>query len=469
MSKLGAGFICAIIAGGLCFARQSDNSNASPILEGEGTSFDAQFTAGFNYDYLMDPTQVSFEYPKGYLGLNIPLKYGLDKFIADTITSGLAELFKDDAFSPTISAKQNANTTVRVEVPMMRGVGMFSNTQNFYLKYTNTLGAPRISFNPGLDSIDFFLKGMIAVPLEVSMGWESMTFGYAYQVNNNVKFALNVHRHAFRFDMAAQVYIDLLGYIELHLIEQLRESIGRQNFKHALSGQAKGHYDVEVWSPTFAGRFWRFGIVSRLGIDSRAAGFLSAKYAIPFFVNPETFETGDLNNPEYLAENMERFLNGDTDSIEYKTNGELIWRMPHGHTISFDIIPGKLWLSYTKLFGEVQMFLGDITTIRVSKEEGSLALEEKKVDFDAGVTVDHIILVHSRLKNTFSNLGVFSLDFRYGEKDNLLERVYPVPFGGGALLPVLNFGVTFGTKIQMLLELDVFPLSALKAGAIYYF
>jgi hypothetical protein len=41
--------------------------------------------------------------------------------------------------------------------------------------------------------------------------------------------------------------------------------------------------------------------------------------------------------------------------------------------------------------------------------------------------------------------------------------------GKSAMIPVINFGSAIGTKLQLLLELDVLPLPALKTGIFYHF
>ena len=40
--------------------------------------FSAKLSIGFNYDLLRDPTSVSFEYPRGYLGFNIPISHSVN-------------------------------------------------------------------------------------------------------------------------------------------------------------------------------------------------------------------------------------------------------------------------------------------------------------------------------------------------------------------------------------------------------
>jgi hypothetical protein len=172
-------------------------------------------------------------------------------------------------------------------------------------------------------------------------------------------------------------------------------------------------------------------------------------------------------------DNMERFLSSETDSIEYRTTSDMRWQMPQGHTISFDIIRDKLFISYTKFFGEVRMLLPDITTFSVPNGTDSTQLQPEKVSFDVGVKVDHIILLQAASQYAFLNLGVFSMDFRYMDQSHLLGNAFNsmahFTFADGAMVPVLNFGTTMGAKLRLLLEVDVLPLSALKTGVVYYF
>jgi len=184
-------------------------------------SLNAALSIGFNYDFIKQPTDVSFEYPRGYFGLNIPFRQNLPILdIAKGIEPSLDSILSDSTlirdgneFKPTASAKQNANTTVRVDVPMLGGVATFSNMQNFYLSYMNVLGNPSFYIAPdsAMDGLSFAMRGAVDVPLEMSLSWETMTFGYAYRVNPNIIFAFNLHRHLFVLDVAAQVNVDILG------------------------------------------------------------------------------------------------------------------------------------------------------------------------------------------------------------------------------------------------------------------
>ncbi|NLG17583.1 MAG: hypothetical protein GX556_09670, partial [Fibrobacter sp.] len=41
-------------------------------------AFNAKLSIGFNYDLLRAPTDVSFEYPKGYFGFNLPIEQSIN-------------------------------------------------------------------------------------------------------------------------------------------------------------------------------------------------------------------------------------------------------------------------------------------------------------------------------------------------------------------------------------------------------
>ncbi|MDO5577317.1 MAG: hypothetical protein Q4F84_09570, partial [Fibrobacter sp.] len=130
-----------------------DDMNADVRLP----TFNAKVSFGFNYDLLRAPTDVSFEYPKGFFGFNIPLEKSFNlRDVATYIRPAIDSIFEDssifsdggESFRPNGVAKQNANVTIRVDVPMLWGVASFSNVQNFYLNYQNTLGNPDIFINP---------------------------------------------------------------------------------------------------------------------------------------------------------------------------------------------------------------------------------------------------------------------------------------------------------------------------------
>lgn len=454
--------------------------------------FSAKLSVGFNYDFLRDPTSVSFEYPRGYLGFNIPISHSVNlrDFIqyadpaVDSIFADSNLISNGKDFKPRGSAAQNPNLTIQVDVPMLGGVASFSNTQNFSLKYSNALGNPNVYIKPDslIEGVNFLMRGTISVPINMAMSWETMTFGYAYRINRYLTMALNLHRHTFVMDLRGKIDVDLLGKLNY------RSDDGNIKIERELDypsskvyGHAMGHYEAEVWSPTIGLRAWRFSLVSRFGLTSKAKGSFSARYSVPFFIDPETFESKyDFEDPDLFTDDdfINKMTSNAIDSVTYTTrnrNGsepDLHWKMPTGLTLSFDLLPGYFTLSYTKMFGDIEFKLDKIRKEQRVIEEGNTGSggENDSLIIDFGTSVDHIIMLQCNVYKAFLNIGVFGIDFRYGDQTHLLGSKMPyMRMGKSAMIPVVNFGSTIGSKMQLHLELDVLPLPALKTGIVYKF
>jgi hypothetical protein len=460
-------------------------------------TLNARLTIGFNYDLLRAPTDVSFDYSKGNLGFNFPLEQSglIPKKTAEKIWTDMSKQVSTDSsngarFQPQASARQYANSTIRVDVPMLGGVASFSNIQNVYLNYTNVLGNStlRISYDTtmksqtGNQNASLLLFGSINVPIDATLGWETMTFGYAYRVNKNLIAAMNIHRHLFRINMLASIDAELLG---TSTVEQSGttsggsatgiEALGSNalsvkspiNFPE-VGGHASGHYEAEAWSYSLGVELWRFTLTSRFGIDTKAKGTFSAKYAVPSeIINPRTFQVNaDLqNDPSALLSKMNNLSTGKVDSVSYTTKEDAIWRLPSGHTLSFDIIRDKLSLSYTKLFGDIEMF---------HAHQDSLS-SKRIVDLDMGITIDNIVLLNAHLYSAFLNIGLFTMDIRINAQRHILGKAFSeakldnLKWGEAAMLPILNFGASFGAKTKLGFEIDLLPLPAFKTNVAYIF
>ncbi|MGB7568652.1 MAG: hypothetical protein WBM07_12390 [Chitinivibrionales bacterium] len=464
-------------------------------------SLNAKITIGFNYDLLRPPTDVSFDFAKGYIGVNIPFEQDglVPKSTADNIWAQMSKQLSQDpakggTFQPQASAQQYPNTTIRVDVPMLGGVATFSNIQNVYLDYMNVLGNTNIMIGydttmksaGSTQNIALKMLGAVNVPIEASLGWETMTFGYAYKASNNLVMAFNIHRHIFQIDMLANMDADILGNVK---VDQTTDNGGGSaaglgglgssslsiekdiNYSHqTLYGQASGHYSAEAWSYSFGIQLWRFTETSRFGIDTKAQGSFTANYRLPTFINPQTFQLSpDLTDPQRLiSSNMLNDLQqGKTDSVGYSTNEDAEFKLPSGHTLSFDIIPQKIRLSYTKIFGDIQLY-------HAHAESLSTGGVKKTVDLDVGITLDNVIMLNINMYSAFLNMGVFSMDIRVNDQKHILGNAFTgslkqLKWGDAAMLPILNLGAALGEKTQLGFELDLLPLPALKTGIIYHF
>jgi hypothetical protein len=454
-------------------------------------TFAAQFSIGFNYDFLKSPLDVSFDNSSGFFGFNVPIEQTVN-LRSGFMDPAVSDMFSDTTlikngsdFKPQAAARQNPNFTIRVEVPLLGGVASFSNIQNFYLNYQTVLGNPNFFMNPDTQGINLLLRGTVNVPINFTMSWETMSFSYAYRYKL-LTMALALHRHVFSVDLRGKVDADLLGKYNVGVSQGGCSGIsvsGDLDYPSSkIHGDIAGYYDAAVWSPTLALEFWRFSLVSRFGIHTRAKGQLSATYSLPFFIDPQTFKPKyDLYNPQSFSDpNLIIGLETNAvDSLTYTTarNGggvarqsDLEWRMPTALTMNVDVVRDHFSLSYTKLFGEVGLKLDRIAKV-TSAIEGDTTLPAKadSVVLDVGLSVDHIMLMHIALYRAYINLGAFAMDFRSGDRSHILgDAMSPdMRLGRAALLPIVNLGTLLGTRWQVLLELDVLPVPALRSGVFY--
>ncbi|MFP4162702.1 MAG: hypothetical protein ACLFQB_03035 [Chitinispirillaceae bacterium] len=451
------------------------------------SSFEARLSLGFNYDLLRPPTDVDFDYPLGYIGFNMPFnqRFSLRDLggpMVDTLFSDSSIFRNGDDFRPTGVARQSPNYTIRVDMPMLGGLCSYAYTQNFFLNYETVMGNPSLFLAPdSLSSdMDFLLRGTINMPLKLTMGWETMTFGYAYELGRDIVFALNLHRHLFTMDFRGRADADMVGFFDLQLsggemAGDVPVFVELDYPSEMLNGYALGDYEAEVWSPSIGIRLWRFSLASRFGVKTNARGSFYARYKLPAIIDPETGKPKyDLTDQDVLMkpEVRELLLSNAVDSIVYSTDDPLRWELPHGHTLTADIIPERLVVSYTKIFGDIEMGMDKIRKEQRPVESGTEReglLDSLKMD--VGVSVDHIAMLHANYLGAFVNMGVFAMDFRSGDQDHILgDRTLPdLRLGRAALFPVLSLGSTIGTKVKLHLELDVMPLPAFRTGFFYYF
>jgi len=475
------------------FIRTARSDN---LLSGVSTSLsstptlNAKLTFGFNYDILRAPTDVSFDYAKGYMGLNFPFEQNklIPQSTADDIWSSINSQLSSDTsnglkFQPQASAKQYANTTIRVDIPMLGGVATFSNIENVFINYTNVLGNSTIKINydtnmessSGSQSVALYLLGTVSVPVEASLGWETMTFGYAYKVNKNILAALNVHRHLFRINLMAKMDADILGHVKVTQASDGSDlSVDKDiNYSHTkIYGQASGHYEAEAWSYSAGLKLWLFTLTSRLGIDTKAHGTFTANYRVPAgIIDKKTFEvSSDITDPQKLINSgvLNDLQEGAVDSVVYTTNEDARWKLPSAHTISLEIIPDKLSISYTKIIGDIEMYHEHAESLSTGKIKTT-------VDLDVGITVDNVIMMNASFYSAFLNVGMFTMDIRVNDQKHILGNAYSkaklenFKWGDAAILPVINFGAAFGIKTQLGFEIDLLPLPALKTGLTYHF
>jgi len=356
------------------------------------------------------------------------------------------------------------------------------------MNYNTTLGdagfSPDSIYRPDInDDIDlsFFMRGGVGIPLHLSLGWETLTFGYAYRLNRDIAFALNLHRHLFSMNFRGRADVDILGTLNATVnAGPLGEMTVNQllDFPAEMAnGYINGRFTATAWTPSVGVRFGRVSLASRFGLNTKAKGTVRGQFIMPDIVNIETGQIDiDLNDditPDEALDLIDRLSNISVDSIVYESTERLHWKLPQGHTITLDVIPEVFSLSYTKIIGDIEMRLKNILrhrkTMPVNADEDIIWADT--LSFDLGVTVDHIIMANLNLFGVFLNLGVFAFDVRSEDTENIVGSAVPsqMRIGKSALLPVLSFGGTLGSKLKLHIEGDVLPLPAVRTGIFYYF
>jgi len=289
----------------------------------------AKFFGGASYDLLRDPTYVNFDSPTGYLSLNIPFKF------EEELPAGFTESI-DPALRPSLGAEQKLNLSFRIDVPMMAGVGSFGMSDNVDVGYEAELGDLGLATDTSLcvtgaatdttctenflnveTELGFFTR--INVPIRYRMNWRSQSFGYAMKPVGDLVLAFNMHRHVFSAKGVGSISSVVGGQIKLNTytvveLPGLDPSVTKATLADVkfnfddVGGYIQSSYEASAWSPAFGFRWKWIGAQFRMGVTKDVKGTFEANYAVPFFINPKTFEVN------LSAETFS--LGGDTDSTD---------------------------------------------------------------------------------------------------------------------------------------------------------
>ncbi len=455
--------------------------------------------AGITYDILHDPTHVSFEYPLGYISFNVPIKLQMPDI------GWKDQLHLDDSvnFVPRLGARQRLNYSFRIDVPMLKGVFSYGNSYNVSLSYSILLG------NSGIEMVNQTLaggtgddimvmgtlRGYINVPVYYTMGWQTQTFGYAFRPLQDLTVGINLHQHIFEIKGAGNVSASILGHIGVNAFGK-KEGINIDYGNEHIYGAMDGEYKLSTLTPAIGVKWRRFGYTARAGINKPAQGYFKARYAVPFFVDPQTFSTDSLqrvfktdSGQSALAKNDKAMIfkneveANKTESISYYSTQPLEFNVPWGHTFNVDILKNsKLSLSYTKVVdskrGEIAGYheyegheLSVIVTDSLGNQRTVQRLKGKGVnDLDFGFAIDNVIVLAGRFKGFRFNVGTFTMDFRERHNKDLIGGIKGWPhIGDDAIFPILGLSTLIGSTTKLLLELDLLPIPSLKTGLFYYF
>ncbi|MFH1761611.1 MAG: hypothetical protein ABIA63_10980 [bacterium] len=465
-------------------------------------SVEAIMYAGVSYDVLRDPTNVSFDYPEGYLSFNIPIMLT----VPDIGWNEKLGLEDSTTFVPRLGAQQRLNYSFRINIPMLKGVFTYAYSHNVSLAYSIILGNSSILMEGAELNADpkvsATMRGFINVPVQYTMGWQTQSFGYAFRPLKGLTIGIHLNQHIFEMKGSGNISANMIGNINVDA-GQINKNIKIDYGDKHIFGSMNGDYQGSRITPSFGIKWWRLGYTGRMGINKLVPGFFKAKYALPFFVNPQTFEIDSLTNAfkQDDSTTTSDFLNNamkfasdveasKTDSVVYSTTTPLEFNVPSGHTLTFDLIRDRLSVSYTKVVGNksneisgyheyeghwVTEMVEDTAGIALKNSQGddSTVTRLKGAglnDLDFGFAVDNVILLAARFKHFRFNLGTFTMDFRERHNDNLIGGIKGLPhMAGDAIFPILSLSTLMGSTTKFLFELDLLPIPSIKTGLNYYF
>jgi hypothetical protein len=230
-----------------------------------------------------------------------------------------------------------------------------------------------------------------------------------------------------------------------------------------------------------------------MGARMAARGHVDISYSVPYFIDPGNFEPRFTEPDSFLAaDNLRRLLDGETGKREMHIKDRLILTLPQSHTISVDLLPGKLSLSYSKVFGRVSIHTeskdatggegkenGDAGSGGASRSgavggQGNAADTTSGKD-DAGRFVDldlfpdQVLCLSGKFGWFHGDIGLHSLNISYRDQGHMLSGLSPIEWDGDPLVPILDFGFTWGSPLVFSTDFFVSPLPAVRSGVSYAF
>jgi hypothetical protein len=434
---------------------------------------DAELSGAFSYDFLRSPLSRPFDKGSALVSLNLPFQASAQaqRFLGSFADSSVVipELFA--------RVSQHLNAHVDVSAPLFGGVAFFAARENASLTVSGALGDARFNMDTTLEgSGSVLLKGSIHMPLLFDMHWRSLSFGYAFRPSHLVSLGFQIHKHQFNARTSGDLKPDLSGRIAVG------GDAGNTSFlveypDDKVYGTADGSYEGKAWSPEMAVGVGPVRLVSRMGARMAAKGHVDVSYSVPYFIDPETFEPRFTEPDSFLAsDNLRRLLDGETGKRDIHIRERLILLLPQSHTISLDLWPGRLSLSYTKVFGRVSIHTEPIAEGPAgtgpdpaggAPADSGGGDSEDFVDLD--LFPDQVLCLSAKLGWFHGDLGVHSLNMSYRKKKNLLSGLSPIEWDGDPLVPIIDFGFTWGHPLVFFTDFFVSPLPAVRSGVSYAF
>ena len=429
---------------------------------------DAELSGAFSFGFLKSPLSRPFDRGSAEVSLNLPFNASAQaqKFIGSFADSAVVipELFA--------RVSQDLNAHVDVSAPVFGGIAFFAARENASLKVAGALGNAAFNLDTVLSEAgSILLKGSIHMPLIFEMHWRSLSFGYAVRPVPWVTLGFQVHKHQFTARTSGDLKPDLSGRISVGG-ETGNTSFPVEYPDNKVYGTADGAYQGTAWSPELAIGAGPVRLVSRMGARMAAKGHVDVTYSVPYFIDPGTFEPRFTEPDSFLAsDNLRRLLDGETGKRDIHIHDRLILTLPQSHTVTVDLWPGKLALSYSKVFGRVSIHAAG--TEAPADTASAAAADSEAADaagfVDLDLFPDQVLCLSGTFGWFHADVGAHSLNVSYRNQGHLLSGLSPLEWDGDPFVPILDFGFTWGDPLVFSTDFYVSPLPAVRSGVSYAF
>lgn len=435
---------------------------------------DAEISGAFSYDIVKSPLGRPMGRARAQASFNLPVNVSAQaqEFLGDVADSAVVV---PDLFA---RVSQHLNAHIDVSAPALGGTAFFAARENASLTVSGALGDARFDMDTALEHGSVLLRGSIHLPLVFDMHWRSLTFGYAYRPRPGLALAFQAHKHFFSARTAGDLRPDLAGRMTVSG-EGANTSFLVEYPDSRVYGAARGSYQGTAWSPEMGLALGPLRLVSRMGARMRARGSMDIDYSVPFFIDPESFEARFTEPDSFLAtDNLGRLLNGETGRKTMRVREDLVLTLPQSHTLSLHLLRERLSLSYTRVFGRVSIQgAGGLAHAEPADggnssdgdDGGDSTLTSMGEVVDFHLFPNHVMLLSADFGWFRGSLGVHTLNIRYGRRRNVLSGLSPLEIDGDPLVPILNFGFTWGWPLVFSADFHVSPLPALRMGVSYGF
>lgn len=431
-------------------------SNSDFILRQSGTVF----RGGISFSSVQDPFLLPLKKSFGTFSLQVP-------FSSPTPPGNYISTWKDSTSylaSNSLLASQTLMPSFTAGVPMLEGAVFFSFSENTAVNILSSIESAYFHLDTAISSVGHIaLHEEFSSSLSLNQSWKTMSLGYRLPASSSMEFAFLLHRNFYSLSAHGNYYGNSHGSLDIIQGENsLRSSIDYSS--NEFSGSIESSYQGESWSPEFAIRYKRLRYIAQMGTNISLTGTFSLSHNTPFYRDGLTLKNTITNVDNYFKSSFQdSLLSHSINHDEYTSSAKMQFNSSQIHTLIYEISPGLWSVSWTEFPGNFQL---------KTTADSSLSPFDLRSYADFRADPDHLLLFNRHGSVFHSTFGLFALASESSPKNKvtMLLNEWALNLGDyGSIVPVLDFGFTFGKSILFNIDFSVAPIARIRTGVRYEF